>query len=182
MCNFLSALVLADGSLRMHPMIDSHSELVEYFQIPDKTFGISRFAKVELTPNYTSDETVIDVSTWRFRLDENAVPSWWEDVAARAEKELRACAERMILRTGDHGLIVDWCWIIGGDARVRELRSGRIVCLMGGTVDAITGGTVNEVRGGTVNEVRHDVYFTLNLSDQAKDELVRRGVLKAVRS
>lgn len=37
MCNFLSALVLRNGDILTHPMIDSHSELVEHFKVPDAT-------------------------------------------------------------------------------------------------------------------------------------------------
>ena len=153
MCNFLSALVMRDGSLKMHPMIDSHSELVEYFKLPDAKPFIQHFAKVELTPDYTSNDTVLDVSTWKFRLDEESEPQWWADVSERVERDLRARAERMILRSGDHGLIVDGCWIVGGDAKIRELRSGRIVRLCGGTVSAISGGTVSEIWGGTVSAI-----------------------------
>ena len=202
MCNFLSAVVLRNGDLRMHPMIDSHAELVEYFKLPDATKFVSHFAKVELTPPADPGNNWMDVSQWKFRLDEETAPVWWEDVAERVESDLRRRAEGMILRDGDHGLIVDGCWIVGGAAQIREVRSGRIMritggtvnaiwggtvneitggtvhAIWGGTVNAITGGTVNAIRGGTINAIREREGFTLNLSDQAQAELVRRGVLR----
>ncbi|MCR4376278.1 MAG: hypothetical protein NUW22_15665, partial [Acidobacteria bacterium] len=122
MCNFLSALALKNGDLLLHPMLDSHSDLVRYFKIPDARQGHQHFAKVELTP-----EDWMDVSTWKFQLDEDSAPIWWEDVAARVEADLRQRANRMILRDGEHELIVDGCWIIGGTAKIRDVRSGRIV-------------------------------------------------------
>jgi hypothetical protein len=103
-------------------MLDHHSDLITYFKLPDTSAYHQHFAKVELTP-----VDWMDTSTWRFRLDEESSPGWWEDVAAAAEKELRARADKMILRDGEHQLIVDGCWIVGGTAKVRDIRSGRIV-------------------------------------------------------
>lgn len=122
MCQFLSALVLKNGDVLTHPMLDSHSDLVRYFTVPDTHHGHQHFAKVELTP-----VDWLDVETWQFRLDEASEPGWWADVAGAAERTLRAKAARMILRTGEHGLIVDGCWIFGGDAVVRNVRGGRIM-------------------------------------------------------
>jgi hypothetical protein len=102
-------------------MLDSHSDLVRYFKLPDNTAFIHHFAKVELTP-----VDWMDVSTWQWRIDEEMRPGWLDDVEKAAETKLRAIAERMILRD-DHELIVDGCWIVGGKAKVRDVRSGRIM-------------------------------------------------------
>jgi hypothetical protein len=45
MCNFLSAVILKNGDVLMHPMIDSHSELIEYFKLPDANRDIRHFVK-----------------------------------------------------------------------------------------------------------------------------------------
>ena len=37
MCQFLSALVLKNGDVLSHPMLDSHTDLVTYFKLPDST-------------------------------------------------------------------------------------------------------------------------------------------------
>ena len=122
MCNFLSALVVRNGDVLTHPMLDSHSDLVRYFQLPDTDAHINHFAKVELVPVDWAD-----ASTWKWRIDEPTLPMWWEDVAAQAESTLHARASRMILTAGEHELIVDGCWIIAGTAKIRDVRSGRIV-------------------------------------------------------
>ena len=122
MCQFLSALVLKNGDVLSHPMLDSHSDLVRYFKLPDTDVYIQHFAKVELTP---VDWT--DAATWTFRVDEDVLPAWWADVAAQAEATLRDRAARMILKDGEHDLIVDGCWIVAGTAQVSDVRSGRIV-------------------------------------------------------
>ena len=203
MCQFLSVLALKNGSVLHHPMIDSHSELVEYFGVPDTSASHQHFAKIELTPPSCNDDADwLDVSQWTFRLDEEAEPIWWSDVAAAVEKKVRDIASRMILTSGEKGLIVDGCWIIGGTAKIREVRSGRIVRLLkggtisvicggtvsvicggtvsaicGGTVSAIRGGTVSAIRGGTVSAIRPSPYRTLVLSDQAKAHLKSKGVV-----
>ena len=84
MCNFLSAIVLRNGDVLTHPMLDSHSDLVAYYALPDTTAHHQHFAKVELTP-----VDWLDPTTWRFRLDEETAPSWWEDVATGVEAEMR---------------------------------------------------------------------------------------------
>jgi hypothetical protein len=122
MCQFLSALVLRNGDVLTHPMLDSHSDLVTYFKLPDATAHHQHFAKVELTP-----DDWMDPATWDFRLDETTAPSWWDDVVGSVESTLRARAERMIVRDGEHALIVDGCWIVGGTAIVRDVRAGRIM-------------------------------------------------------
>ena len=50
MSNFLSALVLANGDMLTHQMLDSHADLVRYYKIPDETAHTNRFVKVELIP------------------------------------------------------------------------------------------------------------------------------------
>ena len=122
MCNFLSGLVLRNGDILTHPMLDGHADLVTHFNLPDTDAYVQHFAKVELRPVDWGD-----VATWEWHLDEQAAPSWWDDVAGGAEAELRARAARMILREGEHRLIVDGSWIVLGTAVVRDVRAGRIL-------------------------------------------------------
>ena len=122
MCHFLSALVLRNGDVLSHPMLDSHADLVTYFKLPDTSAYINHFAKVELRPVDWAD-----ASTWTWTVDEPTLPTWWDDVAIGAEATLRARAAAMILKDGEHVLIVDGCWIVAGTAKIRDVRSGRIV-------------------------------------------------------
>lgn len=36
MCNFLSAVVLKNGDVLTHPLLDSHSDLVRYYSLPEE--------------------------------------------------------------------------------------------------------------------------------------------------
>jgi ketosteroid isomerase-like protein len=123
MCNFLSVLILKNGDVLHHPMLDSHADLVTYFKLPDADAYISHFAKAELAP-----DNWLDVATWRWRLDEETRPRWLTETLERgAEDQTRRIAGRMLLVDGKHRLVVDGCWIVGGTAIVHDVRAGRIV-------------------------------------------------------
>ena len=126
MCNFLSALVLRNGDVLTHSMLDSHSDLVSYYKLPDDRAHHQHFAKVELTP-----VDWLDVTTWIFRLDEHTAPGWWGDVGGQADTTLRDRAQRMMLTTGRTKLIADGCWIAAGDAVIDAVVAGRVVYLGG---------------------------------------------------
>ena len=121
MCNFLSAIVLKNGDVLHHPMLDSHSDLVTWFNLPDQSH-CRHFAKVELTPVEWGD-----VATWKFRLDEETAPQWWDEVKEGAEAKVRDIAERMIVRSGTKKLLLEGCWILIGDCRAIDVRYGRVV-------------------------------------------------------
>ncbi len=148
MCNFLSVLVMRDGSVRHHPMLDSHSDLIAYFNIPDETNYIHRFAKAELTP-----ADWMDASTWTWRIDEGSRPDWLDDVEGAAEKKARSIAARMILRE-DRAILADGAWIVPAGVTVQRVIGGRVVRVRG-TVHAVSsGGVVRAVEsGGTVEAV-----------------------------
>jgi hypothetical protein len=160
MCNFFSALVLRNGDVLSHPSLDSHSDLVTYFQLPDVDAKIPHFAKVELTPG----DNWLTPETWAFRVDEDVEPIWWKDIAEQAEAKVRSLAAKMVLTSGRVPLLCDGSWILGGDVRVDRVVAGArilrvqdkasISVVMGGTFSAVWGGTFSAVRGGTFSDVR----------------------------
>ncbi len=135
-------------------MLDSHSDLVTYFKLPDENAHITHFAKAELTP--TTDWT--DASTWDWRIDEQVRPVWLtEDVERAAEEATRSIAQRMVITNGERDLIVDGCWIIAGTAKIRDVRSGRIVRVQGSATirDVWGSATISGVWGSaTISGVR----------------------------
>ena len=180
MCNFLSVLIIRDGSVRHHPMLDSHSDLVRYFKLPDENAHIQHFAKAELTP--TTDWT--DASTWKWRIDEQVRPVWLtEDVEHAAEGATRAIAQRMVIKDGEHALIVDGCWIVAGTAKIRDVRSGRIVRVQDSATISGVGGsaTISDVwDSATIRDVGgsatiRDVGGSATISD-VWDSATIRGV------
>ncbi len=143
MCNFLSVVILKNGHVLHHPMLDSHSDLVAYFDLPDDTAFIERFAKAELTP-----VDWLDPSTWQWRIDEAMRPQWLDDVEAKAEAATRAIAKKMILtdETNIPRLIADGCWIVGKKGVVRDVRGGRILRVQDSATIRDVGGSAT-IRG-----------------------------------
>ena len=177
MCDFLSVLVLKNGHVLHHPMLDSHADLVAYFDLPDDTPFLERFAKAELTPN-----DWLDPDTWTWRIDEAMRPQWLEEVEARAEQAARTIARKMILTDNSKlpRLIVDGCWIVGGKAVIRDVRGGRIIRVQDSATvsDVQDSATVRGVGGSaTVRDVWdsatvRDVGARVTLDDTAKAHLV----------
>lgn len=126
MCNFLSALILRNGDVLWHPMLDSHTQLHRYYDIPDDAGAIEHVAKAELVP---SDETILDPEKWAWKIDEPTRPSWLDDVEDNARKKLVYEAKKMILVEGHKEIIADGCWIVGGTATVAEIVAGRVYCI-----------------------------------------------------
>ena len=126
MCQFLSLLVLRNGDVLHHPMLDSHADLVNYFKLPDDRAHHQHFAKVELTP---AADTWLTPDLWTWRIDEPARPAWLDDVEARAEAKARSIAKRMVITEAMDAprLIVDGVWILGGTGVLRDVRGGRIM-------------------------------------------------------
>ena len=134
-------------------MLDSHSDLVTYFKLPDESPHIPYFAKAELTP----DTDWTDASAWQWRIDEAVNPVWLtSDVEKAAEEATRAIAQRMVIKDGEHRLIVDGCWIVAGTAKIRDVRYGRIVRVQGSATISGVGGsaTISDVWGSaTISDV-----------------------------
>ena len=159
MCQFLSAIVLKNGDVLHSPLLDSHSDLVTLFGLPDTHLHHQHFAKVELAPpaDWIGWE---DLSKWTFRLDEGTVPGWWSDVAIGAEESVRNIIRRAILPSGERPFLVDGLALIGPGVVVRSMRGGRaVLCggtlteMCGGTLTAMCGGTLTAMRGGTLTEM-----------------------------
>ena len=180
MCNFLSVLILKNGRVLHHPMLDSHSDLVAYFDLPDSTPFVERFAKAELTP-----VDWLDPSTWKWRIDEEMRPQWLDDVEAKAEAATRAIVKKMILtdQTKIPRLIVDGCWIVGGKGIVRDVRGGRIVRVQdSATVSGVGGSaTVSDVGGSaTVSDVWGSATVSGVRGSAVLDESAKARLLKEV--
>src|SRR3990167_7169148 len=128
MCTFLSVIVLKNGDVLHHPMLDSHSDLVVYFNLPDASAYHQHFAKAELLP-----KNWLDPDSWTWRIDEETRPGWLDDVEAQAEEKARSIARHMILTDTSTlprlipRLIVDGCWIVCGAVVIRDVRGGRIM-------------------------------------------------------
>ena len=154
MCNFVSALVLRNGDVLTHPMLDSHVDLVSHFKLPDHSEYIQNFVKVELVPGA---DAWLTPEKWKWTVDESSPPAWWPDVASAAEGTLRARVRSWIMTSGQASLATEDVRILGGTAVLDKVSAGRVIHMSGnGQVHDVYGsGQVHRVLGdGQV----HDVY------------------------
>ena len=73
MCNFLSAITLKDGSIRIGPT-DSHSAIIDFHKIQETGIRGIQLVKLELVPKNIKDP----ISKWKFIVDQDLIPEWFD--------------------------------------------------------------------------------------------------------
>ena len=149
MCHFLSVCVLRNGDICHHPLLDSHSDIVTYFKLPDKQHT-RHFAKVEFTPAPDKDGVpqYADYNKYTLRVDEETEPAWFAEHRETVEKKLRAMVKAMIIDDDTVPLVLDGCRILVKGAKVREARAGRIIAMIDNAkVATLSGAQVDVMRG-----------------------------------
>ncbi len=80
MCNFASLVAMKDGRVLYKLGCDSHYEILEYHNIPDRSdYRDPPFAYVEITP--VGNEPL---DKWNFKVDERTTPDWFDADYKRA--------------------------------------------------------------------------------------------------
>lgn len=88
MCNFKSGIIFKNRVVLAPMYNDSHSALLRAMNIEDNHLNASKmFVRAELLPK-NKDKTT-DVSEWRFKVDQDIVPSWYKEDPGRYEEEFR---------------------------------------------------------------------------------------------
>lgn len=88
MCKFKSGIILKSRVVLAPEGNESHSDLLESLNIRDDYMGASKvFVRVELLP--PNGDRMSDISNWRFNVDQDIRPDWFEEDKGRYEKEFR---------------------------------------------------------------------------------------------
>lgn len=88
MCRFKSGIITKNGVTLAPIYNDSHSRLLESMGIEDNYTNATKvFVRAELVPPH-NDKT-IDVDKWKYIVDQDVVPSWYEKDPKRYEEEMR---------------------------------------------------------------------------------------------
>ena len=89
MCNFMSAIVLKGNNILAPMYNQSHSRMLENKGLEDDNFNSRKvFVRAELSP-YEND-LLSDVDKWKFIVDQDIVPTWYEKDPGKYEERLRA--------------------------------------------------------------------------------------------
>ena len=126
MCKFLSAIVMRSGDILCDPInTDSHEDLLQAHNIRDTDIQSGRFARVEFTPPEDLT-TIMDLSTWTLRVDEDSTPDWFD--AVRVREDLSSRIQRMLI-TDHREFLLGGCWILAGEGKVDTVKNTRIVSM-----------------------------------------------------
>lgn len=93
MCNFKSGIILKNKVVLAPEGNESHSDLLESLGIEDNHMNATKtFVRAELIPK--NDDKMTDVKEWRYKVDQDIVPDWYEKDPERYEQEFRDAIEK----------------------------------------------------------------------------------------
>ena len=93
MCNFKSGIILKNRVVLAPMYNDSHSSLLMSMNIEDNHLNASKmFVRAELIPR--NNDKMSDISKWRFKVDQDIVPDWYEEDSERYENDFRKEVKR----------------------------------------------------------------------------------------
>lgn len=93
MCRFKSGIILKNKVILTPEGNESHSDLLESLGIEDTHMNASKtFVRAELIPK--NDNKMTDVKEWRYKVDQDIVPDWYEKDPERHEQEFRDAVEK----------------------------------------------------------------------------------------
>ena len=88
MCRFKSAIITKNGVTLAPIYNDSHSRLLESMGIEDNQMNAMKvFVRAELSP--PNNDKTIDIDKWKYVVDQDIVPDWYEEDSERYENEMR---------------------------------------------------------------------------------------------
>lgn len=88
MCKFKSGIILKNRIVLTPIYNESHSALLRTKSIDDTDFNARKvFVRAELIP--PKGDILSDVNDWKYNVDQDIVPDWYEDDAEKYEKDFR---------------------------------------------------------------------------------------------
>ncbi len=93
MCQFKSGIILKSRVVLAPEGNESHSDLLESLGIKDNHMNAAKtFVRAELIPK--DDNKMSDVKGWRYKVDQDIVPDWYEKDPDRYEQEFRDAVDK----------------------------------------------------------------------------------------
>lgn len=93
MCNFKSGIIFKNRVVLAPEGNESHSDLLESLEIEDTHMNASKtFVRAELIPN--NGNKMSDIKEWRYKVDQDIVPDWYEEDSERYKQEFRDAVEK----------------------------------------------------------------------------------------
>lgn len=93
MCEFKSGIIFKNRVVLTPEGNESHSDLLESLGVEDNRMNATKkFVRAELIPK--DNNKASDISEWRYRVDQDIVPDWYEKDPERYEQEFRESVRR----------------------------------------------------------------------------------------
>lgn len=93
MCQFKSGIILKNKVVLAPEGNESHSDLLESLNIEDNHMNATKiFVRAELIPK--NNDRMTDVKEWRYKVDQDIVPDWYEKDPVRYEQEFKDAVEK----------------------------------------------------------------------------------------
>ena len=111
MCKFKSGIILKNRVVIAPADNDSHSDLLEKLNIEDtEVNAMTKFVRAELIP--PNDEWWTDPDTWKFNIDQDIRPDWFNEDVKKYEDMFRSAVK-------------EWCQVhVLVDQKIDELKDG----------------------------------------------------------
>lgn len=95
MCRFKSGVILKNKVILAPIYNESHSSLLEKLGIEDNDLNARKtFVRVELVP--PNGDKTISVNNWKYVVDQDIVPDWYENDPGKYESEFRNAVEEWV--------------------------------------------------------------------------------------
>ena len=102
MCRFKSAIIFKNRVVLAPTYNDSHSDMLERLGVEDNTLNATKmFVRAELIPPHNNKAE--KVSEWRFHVDQDITPDWFDEDRGKYEEEMRGAVQAW---ADDHVLTV----------------------------------------------------------------------------
>lgn len=163
MCNFKSGIILKNRVVLAPDGNESHSDLLESLGIEDSTDNAYRvFVRAELTPeNYNK---ALPVEEWKYKVDQDMVPSWYEEDPVKYEQEFRD-AVRYYLK--DIESICGYAW-----TSIKDEDTGFTYHFMDGFLCRYVFGNDNNYANSKIHKYLNDSDFAKELKEKFGNKLV----------
>lgn len=163
MCQFKSGIVLKNKVVLAPEGNESHSDLLESLGIEDNHLNASKtFVRAELIPK--DNNKAVDVKEWKYRVDQDIVPDWYEKDPIRYEKEFRDAVKEYIEER-----ITVMCGMVW--TKIKEDEKGTYY-LLDGILENLEFGKNNNYTESYVREKLNNGELASKLKEEFKDRLV----------
>ena len=95
MCRFKSGLILKNKVVLTPIYNESHSRLLKELNIEDSHMNaLTKFVRAELVP--PNNDKTVDIKKWKYIVDQDIVPGWYEKDPKKYEAEFRNAVEEWV--------------------------------------------------------------------------------------